>query len=271
MFERKELRKFNIETKIGIRLAYIAFMQLSENVKQDEVSHNISEIMYVKRGKGVFVINGENYFVKENDLVIVAPDTLHSESSLSSDFEFYILGIENFILESTNTTIIKRIENDKLNYYLGQIILEDEKSENYVENVYFLFSLIVNEITKGGEFIAKRLIKSGANELSNIIKKYIDSHFLDELSVEMLSRKFYSNKTTMMHNFKKYFGIPIKEYVIKKRLEESENWLKISNLTVAEIGYKCKFSNPSYFNKYFKSKYKITPKEYRNLYKKQVN
>lgn len=271
MFKRIELRKFNIETKIGIRLAYIALMRLSEKDKQDEVSHNISEIMFVKKGKGVFTINGEEYLVKENDLAIVAPDTLHGESSLSNDFEFYILGIENFILESANTTIIKKVEKDVLKYYLEQIILEDDKHENYVENVYFLFSLIVNEITKSGEFVYKRLIKSGANELSNIIKKYIDSHFLDELTVEMLSRKFYSNKTTMMHNFKKYFGIPIKEYVIKKRLEESENWLKISNLTVSEVAYKCKFSNPSYFNKYFKSKYKITPKEYRNLYKKEIN
>ena len=271
MFRRIELRKFNIENKLGIRLAYIALLQLGANVKQDSVSHNITEIMCVKEGKGVFVVNGEEYNVVKNDMLIVNPDTLHYEKSLSSDFEVYIMGIENFVLESVNRIIPKKMESGRLLYFLEQLILDLENQENdYIENAYFLFSLIINELTKSGEFIPQRVIKSGANELCSIIKKYIDSHFLEDLSVEMLSRKFYANKTTLMHNFKKYYNIAVKEYIIKKRLEESENWLKISNLTVAEICYKCRFSNPSYFNKYFKSKYKMTPKEYKLKYKKEV-
>ena len=105
---------------------------------------------------------------------------------------------------------------------------------------------------------------------SRLSQKFTQEYVAEniEISIDLLSRKFFANKTTLMHNFKKYTGTSVKAYVLEKRLEDAENWLKISNLTCTEICYRSGFQTPAYFCKYFKSKYGLTPDAYRRKFKK---
>ena len=268
MFKRIELRKFNINNKFSIKLAYIALLELENGKEQDTVTHNITEIMYVKEGKGAFIVEGKEYEVKKDDLLIVNPDSLHSERSYSDKFSVYIIGIENYILENLNGIAPKNLRLGRIGYYTEQLLLDYESgNKDFYENATCLFSLILNEIISSADYTPQRVVKSSANEVTNLIKKYIDEHFLEDISIEFLSRKFYCNPTTLMHNFKRFTGGSIKSYLINKRLEEAENWLKISNLTATEICYRCGFQTPTYFCRYFKEKYRLTPKEYRQKYK----
>ena len=63
MFNLTQLREFNIQNNLGIKLAYVAFLELSDNARQDYVSHNITEIMVVSSGRGVFNADGERFEV----------------------------------------------------------------------------------------------------------------------------------------------------------------------------------------------------------------
>ena len=48
-----------------------------------------------------------------------------------------------------------------------------------------------------------------------------------------------------------------------KRLDYASQLLLSSDLNINEIGYECGFSNSSHFNKSFKDKYQVTPKQFR--------
>ncbi len=264
MFKITELREFNIQNNLGIKLAYVAELELLDSARQDYVSHNITEIMVVKSGKGVFNTDGARHEVKQGDLFIVNADVYHSEESLSNNFGVYIIGLENYSLGGGDNALRSYAGGERVCFYVEQIVKDYEnKGKIFIDNANLLFSLIINEVL----FLASKIpvpnVKRGSNELINSVKKYIDGHFLEDISVKTLSEKFYINKTTLMHAFKKNVGVGVYDYVIKKRLQESKNWLKISSMTVAQISERCNFSNPSYFVQYFKKAFGVTPIEYR--------
>lgn len=263
MFNLTEFREFNIQNNLGIRLAYVAYLELSKNSRQDFVSHNITEIMVVSSGKGVFNADGERFEVKKGDVFIINSHTVHNEESLSDDFGVYIIGLENYSLGGEDGQRVY-LGGERVCYYAEQIVKDYEnKGKLFIDNANLLFSLIINEVL----FLASKIpvpnSKRGSNELVNVITKYLDGHFLEDLSIDKIAEQFFINKTTLMHNFKKHVGVGVMDYVLSLRLKESKNWLKISELTVAEISERCNFSNPSYFIKYFKKRYGITPIEYR--------
>ena len=270
MFKRIEFRKFNISNKFGIKLAYTALLELDNGKSQETVTHNLTEIMYVKEGKGAFIVEDKTYSVKKGDLMIINPDTLHSETSSGGKFSVYIIGIENYVLQNPSGVYEPiSLTFDRVGYYLEQLFIDYEtQNVDFIENITCLFSLIINDVTEKANYTPQRLVKSSGNEVTNLIKKYIDEHFLEDISIDLLSRKFFANKTTLMHNFKRFTGTSVKAYVLEKRLEDAENWLKISNLTATEICYRSGFQTPAYFCKYFKSKYGLTPKEYRRKFSK---
>lgn len=263
MFNLTEFREYNIKNGLGIKLAYVAYLELNDGARQDPVTHNITEIMAVVSGKGLFNVDGNRHEVKKGDLFIVNADTVHNEESLSYDFGVYIIGIENYSLGALSK---QKSYNggDRVSYYAEQIVKDYEsKGKLFVDNANLLFSLIINEVLFLSSAIPVPSVKRGSNELINSVKKYLDGHFLEDITVKSLSEKFFINKTTLMHAFKKSVGVGVYDYVIKKRLQESKNWLKISSMTVAQISERCNFSNPSYFVQYFRKVYGVTPIEFR--------
>ncbi len=64
--------------------------------------------------------------------------------------------------------------------------------------------------------------------------------------------------------FQKEFGLPPVEYRSCVRLSLACELLLASVLSVREISYKCGFSDANYFARVFRSRYAISPAEYRN-------
>lgn len=270
MFKIIELRDYNIKNGLGIKLAYVAYLEQGEGAYKEAVTHNITEIMAINSGRGVVSLQGKRYEVGKNDFLIVNPDILHNEESKSQNFGVYIIGIENYLLENDDKdkNVSYHAEDNRICYYAEQIVKDYEReSKTFYENANLLFSLIINEVLSNTQAKPVPNVKTTSNELINMVKKYLDGHFSEDISIKALADKFFINKTTLMHSFKKNMGISIIEYVIEKRLKESENWLKISNMSIAQIAERCNFSNPSYYTQHFKRRNGITPVEYRKLNK----
>lgn len=83
------------------------------------------------------------------------------------------------------------------------------------------------------------------------------------LSIEDMVKTTHYSHGYVNREFKKYFGIPLKQYVLKKKLELASSMLVTSDLSMQEIVDKLFFSNISNFINLFKSQYSITPAKYR--------
>ena len=72
-----------------------------------------------------------------------------------------------------------------------------------------------------------------------------------------------------MKFFKKHIGMTSVEYINNYRLERSAYLLSSTDKSIMEISMDVGFNSVSYFNKLFKIKYKLTPKEFRVIEKRK--
>lgn len=116
------------------------------------------------------------------------------------------------------------------------------------------------------EFSAKVDLPEVQNEKHQFIEKalaYIDEHFTDKLTLEMVASKVYINPKYFSHVFKREMGISFTEYVISLKIKYACKLLETTNYQAYRISIECGFSDPSYFNRVFCAQVNMTPQTYR--------
>ena len=83
-------------------------------------------------------------------------------------------------------------------------------------------------------------------------------------SIKEISKLCNFSEYYFMRFFKKYSGTSCLKYINNYRLEKAAELLKSTAYSITDISLKCGFNNLSYFNKLFKRKYHLTPREFRD-------
>ena len=95
------------------------------------------------------------------------------------------------------------------------------------------------------------------------VKRYIDLHFKEPLTLEQLAEDAHMNKYYLSHSFKREYGTSPINYLITRRLEESKYLLAETDLSMSQIARLLGFSSPSYFSQVFRKTQGISPIEFR--------
>ena len=145
-----------------------------------------------------------------------------------------------------------------------ELFEEMEEKDNNFEVVCqnLLEVLIINMVrrTKANLLIAPA--KKVAKEC-RFVEQYINNHFREEISLELLSEKAFMNKFYLVHAFKQYKGISPINYLIQLRIKEAKELLSTTNYSISQISESSGFSSQSYFSQVFKKETGMTPNEYR--------
>lgn len=147
--------------------------------------------------------------------------------------------------------------------------------ENFMENFSVsadncadaaeLFDYLTRRITTSYEKAA-RLKRQDENRPIRVVKKYVEEHFGEPLTLEELSQVVDLSPTYLSTIFKKDTGMTFLEYLSKVRMDMAKKLLKETNDTVADICGKVGYSDVRYFTKTFTKYAGLKPKEYRKLY-----
>lgn len=103
------------------------------------------------------------------------------------------------------------------------------------------------------------------------IGEYIDEHFHEPLTLEILADMCHGSPYHLQRTFKRITGLTPVEYIQKVRISRAMYELTTTDKSVAEIGLNVGLPNPSYFITLFKMKTGQTPKKYRKLVKEVQN
>jgi len=101
------------------------------------------------------------------------------------------------------------------------------------------------------------------------IKTYINKHYKENITLEALSALTGMSPCALSHFFKQRTGTTISEVIAEIRLGYAARDLVNTTKNISEICFSCGFNNLSNFNKSFKARKGVTPKEFRQVYKKK--
>ena len=129
----------------------------------------------------------------------------------------------------------------------------------------------IDEISKLHDVMCIDLCKK-MNELrrSQILSKpivlcidYIYSHIHNRITVKELAEHLNFSESYLSKLFHKEMGLPISQYILKRKIEKAKNLLQYSEHSIIDISNYLSFSSQSHFIQVFQKYTGMTPHKYR--------
>lgn len=106
--------------------------------------------------------------------------------------------------------------------------------------------------------------KSYKAEHAENITTYIQSNYMDKLTLDSIAEVLNLSKSYVSHVFKEITGFTVMEYVMEYRLTQVKYLLEMEpNKALKDIAYASGFESASHFSRYFRVKVGVTAGEYR--------
>lgn len=239
--------------------------------------HDRLELVYISAGQGLHRIGDNLYHTKANDLLVFNNNVLHDEcANPNTGMSIYTCAIkgihlmglnDNQIIAGECTPVLHCAKQGKLikDLFAGmvwQIANDYNNASNicqYLLNALLL--IIVNQLPK-----TSRLPEPSESGLVKHVKQYIDDHYLQSVTLDMLSKKLHMSGSYLSHKFKGFTGFAPMEYIIRRRIGKAQALLISTDKSITEIAAEVGYENNSYFNTLFKKMVGKTPLDYRRYY-----
>lgn len=96
------------------------------------------------------------------------------------------------------------------------------------------------------------------------VKRYIYSHYDEELSIERLAEQVYMAPSYLSTIFKKETGQNLSKFIKTCRMEKAREMLESTHEKIVQISEKVGYSNVSYFCQSFREYFGVSPQKYRD-------
>lgn len=97
------------------------------------------------------------------------------------------------------------------------------------------------------------------SDLIQRIVEYINSHYMEPLTIPELAKQYGLNSKQLAYLFKKHIGTSPNDYLIEYRLDRARELLSTTNYSVGEISNCVGYSDANYFSKLFKMRTGLSP------------
>lgn len=242
-------------------------------------------IEYFQKGETSKRIEGNIYNIQEGDLIITTPDELHV--AIRTD-ECYIEKISLHISEAllaafggNRTVFFGTILNKKKG--VGNLIPANIVRElgmdtlltqclQYAQNSSLEAQVLLN--CKVIELLSRlsQLIETGntaglitpsSNKTVNEMLNYINRHYTEEVTLDVLANKFHFSKYYISHLFRDFVGVSPYEYLITRRLYLFNDLIR-QKQSIRQASFSVGFNNYSNFFRLYKKHFGITPQQFKS-------
>ena len=262
------------------RLLYVSYSRYENDWHSLPHTHYCMELFYVLSGNGFFLVESQHFPVREGELVIVNPYVSHTELSFAENpLEYIVLGIDGIRFrmpggeEQHYFHLAATPEQEGYSFYLRTIFREmADQQDHYLEICQSLGKSLLFQLQRRLSQLllsSSRTGRARGNSECARVKQYMDDHFTEEISLDLLAKLAHMNKHYLVHTFTKEVGCSPISYLQARRITESKHLLENSNHSVSQISRCLGFSSPSYFSQRFKKVVGMAPLEYRKAVQAQ--
>lgn len=238
-------------------------------------SHAFTELFYVRDGRGEFLLEDKIYPISKDDLIIVNPHINHTEISKETPpLSYFTVGVEG-VCFSFNDQKEYRIFNCRkketdLLFYFNSLFQElDKQSEGYEKICNYLLHILILQLQRITDSPFELITAQHPSKECAYIKRYLDSNYSENITLDHLSALSHLNKYYLSHEFTKYYGISPMNYLSRKRIDVCKELLENTDYGISDIAHLVGFSSQSYLSQSFRKSCGMTAGTYRKLKKKR--
>ncbi|MCR5600292.1 MAG: AraC family transcriptional regulator [Ruminococcus sp.] len=265
------------------------YAMLYDNVQTEEYPvhwHNAVEFIMPLKNEYTVTVNGKDYQVPENDVLIVPPGELHSMPAIPG--RRIIFQCDNSILgeisalepvmRSLNAPILINQDMDKELHVLAKKTMLDilslytSKSELADVKIYMkvieLF-MALREYQLEQQKIVMDCDDEKIDEYSEkfgTVLKYIDTNYMYDITLEQLADVAGYSKYHFSRIFKQYNSMSYLQYINARRTKAAELLLLDPSIPITEVAMRSGFKSLTTFNRIFKDIKHCTPTDFKKLY-----
>lgn len=138
---------------------------------------------------------------------------------------------------------------------------QEKESASYI-NQPVIDDLLRILFKKLHECVLNKSVSTHETELLILRRKIANSPEL-AWNVPDIARELNLSEGHLQALYKQQFGISVMDDIINFRLKKAEDYLMFSNHSIATIAEDCGYNSHEHFSRQFKSRYGLTPGEYR--------
>lgn len=175
------------------------------------------------------------------------------EGVLPSDSPKYLY--VHFYAEWTQDSLIAKSGTFDYQYFKNDI--EQMNTLSYSDAPYIL------KTNKFYTILSKLCKKTSIGSTAEGIATFVSENYQQNISIDMICKRFSFSKNHIINIFKKSFGITPIAFLNLVRLKKAEELLITTSDPIESISFNCGYQNYSHFYRQFKHKNHLTPEAFR--------
>ena len=236
-------------------------------------SHHEYEIYMFLEGNCYYVVDGREYDLTIGDVIVIRKHEMHRVFHRApARYHSLVLFVHPEFFVENNCTEYEQAFFDygKDNKIDSQTVfssgLQDaierlkKYSEDFVKCDTPIVKSILIEILHIINGIKSFEKPAKTNQSVKKIISYLNDNYTGEVSLDQLADNFFISKFHLCRVFKQTTGLTVQEYIRRKRLTLALE-LKNQGLSLTEAAAKAGFNDYTSFYRYYKKRFKLSPKE----------
>lgn len=246
--------------------------------------HDFFEIYFLIAGDVTYLIESKMVHVMPGDLLLISPQELHQvciQPEMSA-YERYVLWVDPSLLRrlsSEHSDLLTGLDPAHPNF--GNQLRLKPQDRTRVQNLLEALQKETESADFGSDLLRESLITqllvtvnrlilqqgalvdevSYADQAVARVMGYVNLHYSEPLTLDMLAEQFYVSKYHLSREFNRQVGTSIYRYIQKKRLLIARQLLD-QGKKPNDVYNACGFNDYTCFYRAFKSEYGISPREY---------
>ncbi|MPQ30800.1 AraC family transcriptional regulator [Clostridium estertheticum] len=248
--------------------------------------HDDYEIYYLLDGKRHYFIKDKVYDIKKGDLVFVEKNEIHKTFDAGAPYHQRILitfkksYLNNILVEAKNYDLLscfhgnanvlrlKIDEQKSIEILLSKMLYEDthqvDSSSIFLKMMLTEFLILVERLLKNAPSYHIETTNLTHKRISEIIT-YINKNYVENLTLDFLSKRFFISTYYLSRTFKKVTGLNLNQYVNTIRIKAAEKLLFSTELNITNISEKVGYRSITHFGRAFKSITGVSPLKYKKI------
>lgn len=246
--------------------------------------HDFFEIYFLLSGDVTYLIESRIVHVMPGDLLLISPRELHQViiRPEMSVYERYVLWVDPQVIGSLSSEQSDLLQGlDPTRPGRGNQLRLKPEDRSRVQSLLDQLSRESGSDSYGADLLRSSLLTqllvtinrlcqqqgpwvdedTRTNRAVTQVMNYVNLHYSEPLSLDMLAEQFFVSKYHLSHEFNRQVGTSVYHYIQKKRLLIARQLLA-QGRKPSQVYSSCGFTDYTGFYRAFKTEYGVSPREF---------